>query len=113
MNRVKWLIVYIHLLKYYLISNLFSVLAKDKGLDFQVNIENDVPKEIIVDKTRLSQVVTNLIGNAIKFTENGKVTFSIKKVKTIGDKTELMFSVSDTGIGIEEKDMPKLFNYFT
>ncbi|AET69302.1 Response regulator receiver domain protein,histidine kinase [Desulfosporosinus orientis DSM 765] len=62
---------------------------------------------------RLLQVSSNLIGNAIKFTEKGEITVSVKKIKTIGNKVKLMFSVSDTGIGIREEDIPKLFNYFT
>ena len=94
-------------------SRVFSIIAQDKGLDFAVNIEEEVPKEIIADKTRLAQVLTNLVGNAIKFTKKGKIAVNIKKVKAIGDKVELMIAVSDAGIGIKEEDIPKLFNYFT
>jgi PAS domain S-box-containing protein len=94
-------------------SNIYKVLASGKGLDFDVNIENDIPMEVIIDKNRLNQIIDNLIGNAIKFTEKGKVTLSVKKAKMVGSKTMLIFSVSDTGIGIEEDDIPKLFNYFT
>lgn len=94
-------------------NNLFSYISKNKGLDFEVHIENNVPRMIIVDKTRLVQVASNLIGNAIKFTQQGKIVVNIKKVKNIGNKVELIFSIADTGIGIKEEDIPSLFNYFT
>jgi PAS domain S-box-containing protein len=94
-------------------SNVFRVLANEKGLEYNVNINDDVPKEIIIDKTHLGQVLGNLLGNAIKFTEKGKITLSIEKVKMINDKVELIFSVEDSGIGIKSNDIPKLFNYFT
>ena len=73
-------------------NNLLRVMSQKKGLDFDIRIENDVPHEIIVDKNRLRQVTNNLIGNAIKFTEKGKIGVSVQKIKTIGNKVELMFS---------------------
>jgi CheY-like chemotaxis protein len=94
-------------------SSLIAALAGKKGLRFEVNVDNSIPREIIADKTRLMQVLTNLIGNAIKFTEEGKISLLVKKVKDIGDKMELMFSVTDTGIGIKEEDIPRLFLYFS
>jgi PAS domain S-box-containing protein len=94
-------------------SKLLKAISTKKGLEIEVTIENDVPKEILVDKTRLLQVINNLIGNSIKFTEKGKIGLSVKKIKTNGDKVELMFSVTDTGIGIKEVDLPKLFSFFT
>jgi CheY-like chemotaxis protein len=94
-------------------AGLFTALAQKRGLGFEISIDGSIPKEVIVDKTRLMQVLTNLIGNAIKFTEEGKVSLSIKRVKNIGDKTKLMFSVTDTGIGIKEEEIPKLFLYFS
>lgn len=95
------------------IEKLLGLVAEKKGLSLKVQIEDDVPVEISADKTRLKQVIVNLVNNAIKFTEKGEIKLSVKKVKEIGDKVELMFSVSDTGIGIKEEDIPKLFNYFT
>jgi len=92
---------------------LFTYLAENKGLDFQINIDNNLPNEIIVDKGRLMQVLSNLIGNAIKFTESGKIHVSVSKVKDIGSKVKLLFSIKDMGIGIKEEDIPRLFNYFT
>jgi signal transduction histidine kinase/CheY-like chemotaxis protein len=94
-------------------SKFFKTISEKKDLDFEVNIKGDVPNKIVVDKTRLDQIVSNLIGNAIKFTEKGKINITVEKIKVIGDKAKLMFSISDTGIGIKEEDIPKLFNYFT
>ncbi|KZL91072.1 response regulator [Clostridium magnum] len=95
------------------LEKLLGVVAEKKGLSLKVDIENSVPVEVSTDKIRLKQVIVNLAFNAIKFTEKGEIKLSVKKVKEIGDKVELMFSVSDTGIGIKEEDIPKLFNYFT
>lgn len=95
------------------ISGLFRAIADNKGLDFKVSIEENVPNIILVDKTRLIQVASNLVANAIKFTDKGKISVTVKRIKTIGNKTELMFSVKDTGIGIKEEDIHRLFNYFT
>ena len=94
-------------------SKLLKAISTKKGLEIEVTIENDVPRVILVDKTRLLQVINNLIGNSIKFTEKGKIRLSVKKIKTNGDKVELMFSITDTGIGIKEVDLPKLFSFFT
>jgi PAS domain S-box-containing protein len=94
-------------------SKLFRILAENKGLSFTVNIDADVPEGIIVDKTRLMQITSNIIGNAIKFTDNGYIEVNVKKIKEIKSKAKLMFSISDTGIGIKAEDIPKLFNNFT
>jgi signal transduction histidine kinase/FixJ family two-component response regulator len=94
-------------------KKLFTYLAERKGLDFNIVVDENLTKEIIVDKVRLIQVLSNLIGNAIKFTDRGKIHVSVNKLKTLANKVKLMFSISDTGIGIKEEDIPRLFNYFT
>jgi signal transduction histidine kinase/ActR/RegA family two-component response regulator len=93
--------------------NLFTYLAENKGLALCINVDNNLPNEIMLDKGRLMQILSNLIGNAIKFTEKGKINISVDKVEAIDNKVKLMFSVKDTGIGIKEEDLPRLFNYFT
>ncbi|WP_160687056.1 ATP-binding protein [Clostridium sp. C2-6-12] len=93
--------------------NLFTYLAENKGLSLYITVDNNLPNEIILDKGRLMQVLSNLIGNAIKFTEKGKINISVNKVEDIDNKVKIMFSVKDTGIGIKEEDLPRLFNYFT
>lgn len=94
------------------IKKLFSGLVENKGLDFDIIIDNTLPNEIILDKNRLIQILSNLIGNAIKFTERGTIHVSIDKVKDAANKVKLMFSIKDTGIGIKEEDISRLFNYF-
>ncbi|MDG5854972.1 ATP-binding protein [Clostridium beijerinckii] len=93
--------------------NLFTYLAENKGLKLEIIADNNLPNEIILDKGRLMQVLSNLIGNAIKFTEKGKIQVSVDKVEDKPNKVKLMFSIKDTGIGIKEEDIPRLFNYFT
>lgn len=95
------------------IDALFSSIVRNKNLSFKLTINDDVPKEICVDSVKLIQIITNLIGNAVKFTETGEIELSIKKVKEVNNKVELMISVSDDGIGIKEDDISRLFNYFT
>lgn len=94
-------------------KQLFAYLAENKGLDFDIIVGNNLPNQIILDKSRLIQILSNLIGNAIKFTERGKICVSVDKVKDTANKVKLMFSIKDTGIGIKEEDIPRLFNYFT
>lgn len=93
--------------------NVFDHLLISKNLEFKTNIAKHVPREIFVDELRLMQIISNLISNAIKFTDSGSIELSVKKVKSINDKVEILFSISDTGIGIKEQDIPRLFNYFT
>lgn len=94
-------------------EKLLGLPARNKGLSLEVHIKGGVPFEVTADKSKLTQIINNLAGNAIKFTKEGKVEVSIEKVKEYNDKIQLMFSVSDTGIGIKEEDVPKIFNSFT
>ena len=89
------------------ISSLFSYYSIIKGIYLRIEIAPDVPKIIITDKNRLSQVLINLIGNAYKFTFQGGITIRVE-VKEI-NKNKLRFSVEDTGIGISDEDQTRLF----
>jgi PAS domain S-box-containing protein len=93
-------------------SEKYSSLTNNKKLRLTTKVEKDVPREILVDTMRLTQVITNLMGNAIKFTQEGEIELSVKKIKSLEDKAQLMFAVQDTGIGIKEEDISKLFNHF-
>ena len=96
------------------ISNLANVRAEEKQLNFVVHFNNDVPAYIESDELRLSQVITNLLTNAIKFTpEKGTVVLDIEKVAVAGDEVELKIEVSDTGIGISKEQQERLFRYFS
>ena len=93
--------------------DLLASKAVKKKLDLLHLIESDVPDFIVGDVTRLRQILVNLINNAIKFTEEGEVFVSVKKVYQEGNTLDLQFSIKDTGIGISEKKIDKLFGSFS
>ncbi len=84
--------------------------AIEKGLDIAYLIDDDVPTGIKSDVTRLRQILINLLSNAIKFTEKGEVVLTVKKGKA---KNEIQFTVRDTGIGISENHVSRLFQSFS
>jgi PAS domain S-box-containing protein len=94
------------------LNSIFTARAKDKNIRFQLKKDSDLPEMVMGDSMRLTQILTNLIGNAIKFTEQGKVTLDIE----LGSETEeyvvIDFSVLDTGIGIAEDKIDKVFESF-
>ncbi len=81
-------------------------LAKEKGLDFSFKAEESLPK-VSFDSDKITQVLTNLVNNAIKFTEKGSINIS-----TNDGENKILVSVSDTGCGIEQEDLPKVFRQF-
>ncbi len=96
-----------------IIKRVFSLEAVKKGLDLKLRILPGVPVTVCGDPNRLGQVIRNLVSNAIKFTDEGEVRI---KVETIGEKDSgswILFTVSDTGIGIWEDNIPKLFKTFS
>ena len=92
---------------------LFITLADEKRLEFQTNIAPNVPRLLIGDGLRLSQILTNLIGNAIKYTESGAIHLDITVKESSGDDIVLLLEVSDTGIGIQKDKLEKVFDRFT
>lgn len=95
------------------LTNQFKILADKKGLSFTVSLENNLPELIMGDEYRLNQVLSNLISNGIKFTKQGGVTFLIKSVQNSNNQTNLIFKISDTGIGISNADQKIIFESFT
>ena len=95
------------------IENLFSLSVNKKDLKFNIIIDNDIPLNVMGDKFRIQQVLSNLIGNAIKFTSSGSITLKLSLLELTEVETKLRFSVIDTGIGISSKDQNKLFQHFT
>jgi len=90
-----------------------SSKAHEKGLELFCRISPEVPETVIGDPVRLKQVLVNLIGNAIKFTEKGHIVVEVKKLSDENKKVLIYFSVSDTGIGIPEDKIDKIFESFT
>ncbi|WP_058913522.1 two-component sensor histidine kinase BarA [Entomohabitans teleogrylli] len=91
---------------------LLAHSAHDKGLELTLNIKNDVPDNVIGDPLRLQQIVTNLVGNAIKFTENGNIDVLVEKRSIGNNKVQVEIRITDTGIGIPERDQSRLFQAF-
>lgn len=95
------------------IDNTLSSLAEKKSIDFRIVLDENLPKAFIGDKVRLSQVLINLVGNAIKFTEQGEVIFTLSVLEETNDsQIKLNFQISDTGIGISKENINKLFTSF-
>ncbi|MEI6145295.1 MAG: response regulator [Methylococcales bacterium] len=93
--------------------NLFIDTAQSKGLALKIDIDERVPEHLIYDPFRLRQVLTNLLGNAIKFTQQGSVSLNISLLELDELQARLLFAVTDTGIGIAEDQQDKLFMPFS
>ena len=90
----------------------YLLRTDEKGIAFSVDYPNDMPKWLFGDPTRLGQILNNLISNAIKFTDQGKVTLKITFDKK-GKHNEFCFSVTDTGIGIDQEKLKTIFEFFS
>ena len=97
------------------IKSFFSFQLKEKNLDLELIVDENMPECLIGDSFRINQILINLIGNAVKFTNKGKITVSIENLENdiSNDSVLLKFSVKDTGIGIKEESKEKLFQSFT
>lgn len=95
------------------VASIADLSAAEKGLELLSRISPDVPPVLEGDALRLSQILLNLVGNAIKFTQSGHVLVSVTQERHEGSKTRLRFSVSDTGIGMTSEQIGNLFESFT
>lgn len=95
------------------IINTISFEAAKKGIELISNISKDVPQALIGDPLRLNQVLTNLADNAVKFTENGHILIKAKLLDKDDKRCRLKFSIKDTGIGLNEEQLDKLFKAFS
>jgi len=96
------------------ISQIFQNKLEIKQLDLIIDVEDDIPSTLLLDETRIRQVLLNIVGNAVKFTEKGSIKISLVKELYIEhlNKMDLKIIVEDTGIGIPEEDQGKIFNSF-
>ncbi|MBN2895791.1 MAG: response regulator [Campylobacterales bacterium] len=95
------------------LRTLFVQLATKKELELYFKIDPEVPWTIIADELRINQILTNLLSNALKFTQSGNITLSISLLRKSESNATLYFSISDTGIGMSEVQIAKLFEPFT
>jgi PAS domain S-box-containing protein len=93
--------------------NSFSVILNKKKLKIKTIIDKEIPTSIILDSARIKQVLTNLIDNAIKYTEKGEIEINLTCLAIVDEGIELQFSVKDTGIGISKNSLHYLFRPFT
>ncbi len=94
------------------VTSLMSVRAAPKGLALNIEYRGEIPETIVTDPTRLRQILVNLVGNAIKFTDAGSVTIAMEMVDPAGPTPKLRFEVIDTGIGITPEQVGRLFKPF-
>ena len=98
-----------------MLSELVGMLwirAKEKNLEFKINVAPDIPSELMGDEVRIKQILMNILNNAIKYTKEGSVSLTVECEKKDNDMYNMIYSVSDTGMGIKKEDIPYLFNAF-
>ena len=86
--------------------------APTTRLELTLDVHNDVPEQVIGDSLRLQQIITNLLGNAIKFTETGNIDIRVELRKQLDRRVEVEVQIHDTGIGISERQQSQLFQAF-
>ena len=94
------------------IVNMIWVRAKDKGLEFHIDVNRNVPSQLYGDEVRIKQILINVLNNAVKYTQSGSVTLSIQCKGVFSDCAQISYSVTDTGMGIKEESIPHLFSAF-
>jgi signal transduction histidine kinase/DNA-binding response OmpR family regulator/HPt (histidine-containing phosphotransfer) domain-containing protein/HAMP domain-containing protein len=95
------------------VTTLTAQPAHDKGLEFLVHVAPGIPEHLLGDPVRIGQILTNCVGNAVKFTERGEVRVDIERLEHTGQKVQLKFAVRDTGIGMTREQADRLFQPFT
>jgi len=96
------------------VSSVFGMAVSNKGLDLVINVDANVPESLLLDEVRIRQILFNLLGNAVKFTQNGFIKLSVKasKKKELLSQVDLEFSVQDSGIGIPQEQLKRIFEEF-
>ncbi|MEN8198950.1 MAG: PAS domain-containing protein, partial [Thermodesulfobacteriota bacterium] len=94
------------------LANLMQIKVEEKGLSLLFAIDEETPTSLVGDPLRLGQVLLNLVNNAVKFTEEGTITVKINALEMTDSQATLQFAVQDTGIGLTEEQIGKLFQHF-
>jgi PAS domain S-box-containing protein len=96
-----------------LVQELFKPLAEEKGLQLSIDQKQDVPNKLIGDPFRLRQVISNLVSNAVKFTEKGRIVIGATLMESYRSQVNILFTVEDSGIGIPEDRIKEIFGSYT
>ncbi|MBQ3790822.1 MAG: DegV family EDD domain-containing protein [Lachnospiraceae bacterium] len=94
------------------IVGLLWLRAREKGLEFRVDVDPSTPSRLVGDEVRIRQILINVLTNAIKYTVEGSITLSLQAVREQGDQVRMIYTVSDTGMGIKKENIPYLFSAF-
>ena len=95
------------------VEDIIAARLQEKDIRFEVSIADNVPKRLKGDRGKIHQILINILGNAVKFTERGKIALDISFQSISENQLRIEFLVTDTGIGIKQEDMGKLFSYFS
>lgn len=94
------------------IVNMIWVRAKEKGLEFHINVDQSMPSKLLGDEIRIKQILINVLNNAVKYTAEGSVTLDIQCINQKNGHAQIIYSVTDTGMGIKKENLPYLFSAF-
>jgi two-component system sensor histidine kinase/response regulator len=94
------------------VNNIIFPQVRGKGLDYECTVASEVEDSYIGDEMKLQQILVNVLGNAVKFTARGKISLDVSVAGREGDQHKLRFVVNDTGCGIAEDDLPRIFDAF-
>jgi len=94
------------------LGSVFYIKTAEKGIELLTHFDQDIPWHLVGDALRLEQVLINLVNNGIKFTDNGEILISVSLVKKTSSNIRILFSVSDTGVGIPPDKISRLFKSF-
>jgi hypothetical protein len=93
--------------------NTYQIQAKEKGIEFKLKIDPTLFEYYLIDETKITQILGNLVSNSIKFTDIGSVKLEVKVLEQVSDHDIVLFKVSDTGVGIEKENINQVFESFS
>ena len=94
------------------IVNMIWIKAKEKGLEFKLQVDSSIPSMLCGDEVRIKQILINLLNNAVKYTSEGSVTLSVRCERQTVNRVRVWYSVEDTGQGVKKENIPYIFNAF-